>query len=286
MQSNILQGDVLDIAKKIDMVDLVFCSPPYEDARTYNMSESFKGQAWVDWAIPRFEACLERCRGLVAWVIEGRTRSYRYSCIPILLMADLHRRGAHIRKPPTYNRGGIPGSGGPDWLRNDYEFIVCATKGGKLPWSDSAVMGKLRKFSIGGGYSNKTKDGRDINESRASYYLSTLNRKNEEGALYKVNPGNVLRYKAGGGKMGSPFAHKNEAPFPEALADFFIRSFCPPRGTVWDCFSGSGTTAAAALKSGRRAIASDIRKSQCSLTAQRRAEVGDEMELGMYDATE
>ena len=66
------------------------------------------------------------------------------------LMADLSRRGFHLRKPPIYRRVGIPGSGGSrdqhaasgggaDWWRNDYEFCICWTRGGKLPshFSDS-----------------------------------------------------------------------------------------------------------------------------------------------------
>lgn len=69
--------------------------------------------------------------------------------------------------------------------------------------------------------------------------------------------------------MGSSLAHENEAPFPESLADFFIRSFCPPGGIVMDPFSGSGTTAAAAIKSGRNYIAMDIRESQVDLTNRR-----------------
>jgi site-specific DNA-methyltransferase (adenine-specific) len=69
--------------------------------------------------------------------------------------------------------------------------------------------------------------------------------------------------------MGSPLAHDNEAPFPEALAEFFIRSFCPLGGVVLDPFSGSGTTAAVAFKTGRLCISMDCRKSQCDLTRRR-----------------
>ena len=223
----VIIGDVLDVARPL-CVNLVFCSPPYEDARTYGMDQSFKGQAWVDWAIPRFEACLAHCNGLVAWVVEGRTRNYRYSCVPLLFMADLHRHGVHLRKPPAFNRKGIPGSGGPDWLRNDYEFIVCATNGGKLPWSDNSAMGAPCKYPVGGEMSNRTKDGRRRN-ARTDF---PAKEKRGYVAPKKANPGNVIHLKVGGGLMGSDLAHENEAPFPEALAEFFIKSFCPPGGAV------------------------------------------------------
>ena len=34
-----------------DSVDLVFGSPPYEDARTYGIDFKLKGQDWVDWMV-------------------------------------------------------------------------------------------------------------------------------------------------------------------------------------------------------------------------------------------
>ena len=62
--------------------------------------------------------------------------------------------------------------------------------------------------------------------------------------------------------MGSKLCHENEAPFPEQLAEFFIRSFAPPAGLVCDPFAGSGTTLAVAVQWGRRAVGCDIRPSQ------------------------
>lgn len=87
-----------------------------------------------------------------------------------------------------------------------------------------------------------------------------------------ANPGNLVRVKVGGGLMGSKMCHENEAPFPEAICDFFIRSFCPVGGTVLDCFGGSGTTAAVAQRLGRNAVSMDLRFSQCELMRRRIAE--------------
>jgi len=78
-----------------------------------------------------------------------------------------------------------------------------------------------------------------------------------------------LDINVGGGAMGSRIAHENEAPYPERLAEFFIRSLCPPGGIVLDPFGGSGTTAAVAKAHGRNAISSDLRQSQCELMRRR-----------------
>lgn len=275
-ENTIICGDCLAVMRTWPdgCVDLVFGSPPYEDARTYSMDFKLKGQDWVDWMDPIFKESLRVCRGLVAFVIEGKTKEFRYSATPILLMADLHRAGVHLRKPPIFHRVGIPGSGGPDWLRNDYEFVVCATSGGKLPWSDNKAMGHPPKYEQGGLCSNRHADGRRANRQR----YATNNMKTY--AKPKIaNPGNVIKCHVGKGHMGSDLAHEGEAPFPEKLAEFFILSFCPPQGVVYDPFSGSGTTIAVAEKNGRNWIASDIRQSQVDLSKKRIIEAREQLSL-------
>lgn len=255
---SLVLGDCLEIMREMDdnSVDLVVTSPPYEDARTYGISFALRGDEWVAWAVERYLECVRVCKGLVVWVVEGKTQQYRWSASPVLLMAELHKRGVKLRKPPIYHRRGIPGSGGPDWLRNDYEFCVCSSKG-RLPWSDNTAMGKPPKYGPGGAMSHRVKDGGRADGSE-KYRPPKL-----------ANPGNVLHYKVGGGLMGSRLAHENEAPYHQGLAEFFVRSFCPPGGIVLDPFIGSGTTAAAAKESGRDWIGIDIRESQIDLSERR-----------------
>lgn len=260
-QSEVIQEDCLAVMELMadDSVDMVFCSPPYEAARSYGIDFKLRGQEWVDWAVERYLECCRVSRGLVAWIVEGQTRDFRWTATPALLMADLHRAGVRLRKPPIYARVGIPGSGGPDWWRNDYEFVICSSKG-KLPWSDNTAVGHPPKYGPGGAPSHRLPDG-----------------ERKKDGIYKppekANPGNIVNCHGGGGHMGSKLAHQNEAPFPEKLAEAFILSFCPPNGTVLDCFCGSGTTLAVANKHGRNAIGIDIRRSQVELTNCRLEEV-------------
>lgn len=353
--NSIYYGDCLGMLRSMpsNSVDLVFCSPPYENARTYGIGYRLKGQEWVDWCVERYLECVRVCRGLVAWVVEGRTLKFQYTATPALLMADLHRSGVKLRKPPVFHRVGVPGSGGPDWLRNDWEWIVCSTKG-KLPWSDNTAMGHPPKWAPGGEMSNRLSDGTRRNQwgakaggiharganceimggVRPSHVVvskrdrwggtghatggegrkangehktrrkkgkmeamieercepkvaeaiengikpgSKLHTKND-GSKMRVqcydapvlaNPGNVIRCNVGGGVMGDRLCHENEAPFPEDLAEFFIRSFCPPGGLVLDPFCGSGTTPAVASKFNRQYIGIDVRESQVELARKR-----------------
>lgn len=254
-------------------VDLVITSPPYEDARTYGIDFKLKGQDWVDWAFERYMECNRICKGLVVWVVEGKTRKFRWSATPALLMADLHRAGVSLRKPPVFYRHGIPGSGGPDYWRNDYEFCVCSSKPGKLPWSDNTANGHEPKYAPGGAPSHRMQNGRRVHKKHTKRDASGELKEQGYNPPTKANAGNVIKCTVGKGHMGHDLAHDNEAPFPESLVDPFIRCFCPPDGIVLDPFCGSGTTLAVAHKLGRKGVGMDVRDSQVFLTTRRLEDV-------------
>ena len=283
---DVLGGDALWSAEAADLlpwlaglpessVDLVVGSPPYEDARTYGeVKFSRRGQQWVDWMVEVFRACLRVCKGVVCMVVEGRTNGYRWSATPALLMADLHRAGACLRKPPAFRRVGIPGSGGPDWWRNDYEFCVCATaKKGRLPWSDNTATGGPPKYGPGGRMSNRLKSGKRVYERNFKDLGDGGHLKQHYTIPDRANPGNVIACTVGGGKIGDREAHENEAPYPEKLAEPFVRCFCPPGGVACDPFGGSFTTAAVALRWGRRFVGCDLRPSQIEIGRRRLAKI-------------
>jgi hypothetical protein len=192
-------------------------------------------------------------------------------------MAKLHREGFNLRNPAIFHRIGIPGSGGPDWLRGDYEWIVATSRKGKLPWSDNTACGAAPKWEPGKSATSGKKNG--DTQTLDAYQPPE-----------KANPGNVVErtYTAsevrellaqhsdyrhhivGGGHMGGDeFASQNEAPFPEPLAEFFVLSFCRPDGIVCDPFSGSGTVAAMAKRHNRNFVGCDLRQSQVDLALKR-----------------
>jgi DNA modification methylase len=285
---DIVQADAVEFLRSQppDSLDLVFFSPPYEQARLYlengvNMGISRKTDAWVAWMVEVFQAAQAACKGLVAAVVAGQTRGYRWSAGPALLMAELHRAGLNLRNPPIFHRVGIPGSGGPDWLRSDYEWIVCTSRPGKLPWSDNTAMGHPPKWAPGGDMSHRVSDGTRVNQWGKTGTEAGINGSAPDGSKeiqhYNppslANPGNVIALKVGGGLMGGDeFASQNEAPFPEKLAEFFVLSFAPPSGLVCDPFSGSGTTPAVCKRHGRSFTGCDLRLSQVELGLKRLAQ--------------
>ncbi len=304
----IVQGDCIEVMQSLpaDSVSLAFGSPPYISQRTYlengvDLGIARGPEEWSAWMQTVFAACLRVCPGLTGMVVEGSTKDYSYDCSPFLLMADLCRAGVCLRKPPIYRRNGIPGSGGPDWLRNDYEPIICATRGGKLPWSENTACGHPPKWAPGGEMSNRLKDGQRVNQWGGRAGPRGMGNRSKNGEIepggrpsHRVvrvgsprkpdgereeqgydppaiaNPGNIIDCgAAGGGRMGNRLCHENEAPFPLSLSEFFVLSFAPPDSVILDPFCGSGTTLDAAVKHGRRAIGIDLRASQVALTTRR-----------------
>jgi hypothetical protein len=299
------------------LVDLTVTSPPYEDARTYGIGFKLKGQAWVDWCIPRV---VEMCRitnGLVIFNAAGKVRDWKYSPVMEWLVADLTRLHGIVCGPAPYvfARVGIPGSGSKHYHRRDWEPVYAFALADRLPlkWSANTAMGHPPKWTPGGPMSHRNGNGNRRNQwggnhasggraksgekmnagHRPSHIFAAkvaagakIHTKHdaetemrEQAYLPPVlaNPGNVIKCKVGGGLMGSPLAHENEAPFPESLVEFFMRSYCPPGGTAFDPFAGSGTVLAVAKRTGRNGIGIDVRDGQCDLIRRRLATVQPEL---------
>ena len=228
------------------------------------------------------------------------------------------RGGEHqLYRPCVFHRVGIPGSGGKDWFRSDWEYVMCFKRPGALPWADNTACGHPPKWAPGGemsyrvsdgtrrnqwgsktsGQAERNADGKLTKRSRPSHRQHTKRKSDgsveEQGYTVpaKANPGNVAdrtystaeltellsayesssvqRLNVGGGLMGDEICHENEAPFPERLAEFFVRSCCPEGGWCLDPFSGSGTTAAVCQQWGRNCIGVDLRESQTELGRRR-----------------
>lgn len=261
--------------------DLVFTSPPYIDARTYGIGAQRDCIAWIDWMLDVVTELTRVCRGLVLVNCAGVTRNRIYQPGPEGLLYEWYKRGGHCWRPAYWYRVGIPGSGGKQWLRADIEYVLAFKRDGEwLEWSDNTANGHPPKWAPGGEMSYRLSTGERVNQrGHPSHQIAkarhTKSRPDgsDEIQYYtppvKANPGCLVKVKVGGGLLGHPLAHENEAPFPVDLAKWFIRGWCPPGGKVLDPFSGSGTTVDAARQLGRIGVGCDLRMSQCELARRR-----------------
>lgn len=281
-----LEWDSLAVMESMEpgSVDLVLGSPPYEKQRKYaEVGFDLEGQRWVDWMVPFVRAAARVSRGLAVFVIgHGRTEGFEWSGVPALLMADLIRAGVSLRCPLIYARDGIFGSGGPDYFRYNYEFVLVAQSSPKrLPWCNNCAGGVPPRYGRGGDACfRRADDSRERQRYNPPAITNPGCVKEEtytagevEQILRGAEASCLERHVVGGNHMGHRLAHENEAPYPLTLAERYVLSFCPPGGVVFDPFMGSGSTLHAAVENRRRAVGCDLRRSQVDITRRRLGEI-------------
>jgi hypothetical protein len=286
-------------------VAVVFFSCPYEGQRTYGINFVRRGQVWVDWLRPIVAESARVSAGLVVVNAAGPVEDHSYSPTMEWLVADLTRHDGLVCGPSPWcwwKVCGTPGSGSTRYQRRDWEplYGFCLPDRLPLTGTDNTAFGHPPKAARpGGAFSTRDADGVRANdpwEKSASRGGSGRGRRPNGGGkvihtkrqataagdvmvgqVYtppKIsNPGNLIRARVGGGHLGHSLAHKNEAPMSLAVAERFVCWYCPPDGVVCDPFTGSGTTAHAAILHGRRFVGCDLRESQVSLTTRRLATV-------------
>jgi site-specific DNA-methyltransferase (adenine-specific) len=171
---DIVQADCIEFlrAQPADSVDLVFGSPPYMDARTYGIDAVRGCHEWVEWMLDVSEAAIHASKGLVAWVVGGVQRKCNYWPGCEGLIWEWYKRGHYQWVPCVWwkvdeNEGGtgIPGSGGKQAFRKDWEYVLMFRKSKELPWADNTAMGREPVYDrVGGEMSNRTVEGRRIND--------------------------------------------------------------------------------------------------------------------------
>jgi hypothetical protein len=197
----------------------------------------------------------------------------------------------------------------PQWVRANVEYAMAFVGDrGRVPWANASVNGHAPKRAPGGEMSHMLTNGTRVNQwghpidsgatvtdgdftRRANGVKKTTRRctRGKKGGdtlqetkyvpPVMANPGQLISgIPVGGGLMGHDLAHKNEAPYPQALAERFIASCCRPGGIVLDPFSGSGTTVAAARVLQRHGLGLDLRASQVLLGMAR----CDEIQVNLF----
>jgi DNA modification methylase len=250
------------VYNKAFKADLVLGSPPYPlKGERYN--GRFKGtmppDVWIEWMIPIIESSLN-IAPVCAFVVNDSYRDGRFHpAIDGLCWKVYNDLGIPAERPLIWHKNAPPNR--KDWFGNDYERIIVFKRNeGPVPIWNWEAIGTPPKYKSGGDF--RQRDEKGARTKGGKYPKNPVTR-----------PRDVIRALVGGGLMGSPYAHENEAPYPESLIEPLILALTNPGGLVVDPFCGSGTTNAVAFKHGRNSIGIEARASQIEIARQRIAEI-------------
>jgi site-specific DNA-methyltransferase (adenine-specific) len=263
MHDQLICGDCVQVMFEglpAKCADLVIGSPPYalKGRRYAGSSKPWPMIDWIDWMADVTFAATEVATNAIVWVVNGCVRDKRYNPAVEGLVWRLHQEGMAVERPVIWHKNAPPNR--LDWFSNDWEYCVVVWPKGSPRYFNWKAVAQAPKYKNGGQFRQRTATGK---RRMGSAY--------PKGKL--ARPRDVLRVTVGGGHLGSPHAHFNEAPFPEGIVEPFIKTLTKKGGVVLDPFCGSGTSCAVAKKLGRSYIGIDNRQEQIDLSQRRLAEL-------------
>lgn len=258
-------GDFRDTLAVADgQADLVACSPPYCDARTYGAGVSWGDEDYAALGDAVFAALKPGGHALIN--VDAPVREWRKGfgtergLHPWRMMIDWAERvGFRVPDRLAFARQGLPGEY-RGRFRNDWEPLLWFQKPGAPGHFDRWSIAEPSKHGSWAGttwkrpvdrWPRKRPGTEDPGSRKGS------GRAAEEGLTHR---GTLWNANASRGQTGAPDieAEKHPARWPYRLAEDIVRCFCPPGGLTVDPFVGAGTTAAAALENGRRFLGGDL----------------------------
>jgi len=234
-----------------ESIDLVVTSPPYDEIRTYH---GFKLDLHkVGQEIYRI--LKKGCVSVV--VIQDQTINYGKTLTSFRTIVDwCDNIGFKLFECLIYKKYGAEGAWWNKRFRVDHEYMPVFLKGDKPIYFNKEplkIPSKWGGITLTGGATRLT-TGQTLKARPIK-----INEKKCRGTVWE--------YLTCGD--GDKLKHLHPATFPDKLPYDFIQCFCPPDGIVLDPFIGSGTTAVAAKKLGRKFIGIEISSEYCKIAIQR-----------------
>lgn len=251
-------AETLGTAAAIGGVDLVFTSPPYCDARTYNAGINFGFADYQRLGDAVFGALAPGGHCLLN--VDAPVRKWRKGfgsergLMPWRIMLDWAERvGFRVPDRLAFGRFGTPGEY-RGRFRNDWEPLFWFQKPGGKGYFNKI---EIAKPAVSGDYTGHRTPSRKRDGSKRSK-RATSGKCAEQGLRQPGtfwDYGNVGRLNSGCAELE---AAKHPARFPYRLAEDVIRCFAPPGGLVCDPFMGAGTVLIAAKRRGCHFIGGDL----------------------------
>lgn len=235
------QGDCLEVMAAMDSgsVDLTVTSPPYDNLRTYNgNNDQWSADVWQKVIAELYR--ITKDGGVVVWVVGDAT--IKGSETGTSFKQALHAMdcGFNLHDTMIYAKDAIAF---PDSNRYQqcFEYMFVFSKGKPA----HLELIKDRQNKSFGRKVTGTERQKDGSTKKAACYGSEIKKYGARWNVWEIKTEK-------GSKRGHP------ATFPEQIANDHILSWSNPDDVVFDCFMGSGTTGAMAVKNGRKFIGIEL----------------------------
>ena len=259
----IIHGDCEEVLKDFpdNSIDLIFTSPPYADQRkrTYG---GIKPEEYVDWFLSKSEQFLRVLKPTGTFVLNIKERvvnGERHTYVIELILKLREQGWLWTEEFAWHKKNCYPGKW-PNRFRDSWERLLQFNKQRKFNMYQEAVMVPVGDWARDR-LANLSETDRIRDESKVgSGFGKNVSR---WVGRSKVYPTNVIH-------MATECSNrKHSAVFPVALPTWFIRLFTQSGDVVLDPFIGSGTTAVAAKKLGRKYVGIDINEEYCQIALER-----------------
>jgi site-specific DNA-methyltransferase (adenine-specific) len=247
----IFNEDCLDYLKRQpnDSLKFTLTSPPYDNIRDYNgYSFPFEEIAQELWRTTKVG-------GVVAWNVADATvkgsetgTSMRQALYFMSLGFRLHDTMIYAKKNP------MPAGVSSKRYHQAWEYIFILSK--DAPDTFNPIMVKAKFGHLDANMKHRGTDGK------------TEYKKTKRNEFTKVR--NIFEYSIGGGiSTKDKVAFEHPAIMPEQLAHDMISTWTDEGDTVFDPFTGAGTTAKLCFLLGRKFQGTEISSEYCDIIQRR-----------------
>lgn len=238
-----------------ECVDLTVTSPPYDNLRKYN------GFSWDEDGVINELYRVTKRGGVVVWIVNDATVGGSETLTSFRQAIKFREAGFNLHDTMIWEKPTFTATGSlAVRYAPVFEYMFVFSKG--KPKSFHPIKDKPNKYSG----TNCHGTVRNPDGSMKPVYKSvTISEYGQRTNVWNISGCNSAKERSG-----------HPAQFPLKLAEDHIISWSDPGDTVLDPFLGSGTTAVAAIKTGRRYIGFEISAEYVEMAKKRIAEAEDD----------